>query len=203
MIREQFLVVLLGTVLIRTLHLARRRLSRAAHYFSFSDFLVEARQVRSRGFIMMAVPPLLGGVAISLIPGVEPLTVGISGFLAAFLGVWPVLQFPDQLLDEYLLPYWSKLRLLYVLFLGFSTAVSYGGAKLVHIARALAPKVAATSAWTKFLDDLAANAIYDILKGVLFLVLIASGLYVHLERMRIGLEVDQKKRDDWEERMKS
>lgn len=92
MIPLQFLALAAGTALILLLHAIRRRLS-WDNYFVFADFLVEERHVTTRGFVYMALPPLIVGFAMALIPPVHPLTIAGAGFLAAFLGVWPVFNF--------------------------------------------------------------------------------------------------------------
>jgi hypothetical protein len=192
MIPFQFLMLTVGTTFIRFLHGIRRRLF-WQKYFSFSDLLVEEQQVTARGFLEMAVPPFLGGFVMALFPAVHPITVSAAGFLAAFLGVWPVFQFPYQLLDEYLLPYWGKLKFLYALFLGFSTSLAYLGFLLSRAAVPLVQTMTGTNAWQKFLDDLAANAIYDAVKGVTLALFFASGLYLSRQRKRIGTEIGKKR----------
>jgi hypothetical protein len=200
MIPFQFLVAAIGTVLIRFLHVVRRRLS-WEKYFSFSDFLVDERHVQSRGFIYMALPPLVGGLVMGIVPGVHPITVAAAGFLAAFIGVWPVFQFPDQLLDEYLLPYWGKLKLLYIIFLGFSTSLAYLGWLLAREAPPILSSVTGTRAWQQFLDGLAANAIYDSAKALAIFIFVTGGLYISRERKRIGGEIDKKREEDWKKEM--
>jgi hypothetical protein len=147
----------------------------------------------------MTLAPFLGGLAMGLVPAVHPMTVAAAGFLSAFLGVWPVFQFPDLILDEYLLPYWKKLRFLYVLFLGFSTSLAYAGFVVAHASLPILVDVTGTRAWQQFLDNLAANAIYDGAKAVVVSVLIGSGLYVARERKRIGTAIEKKRLEDWEE----
>lgn len=200
MIPFQFLVLAIGTILIRFLHAIRRRIS-WEKYFSFSDFLVEERHVQSRGFIYMALPPLIGGFAMALVPGVHPITVAAAGFLAAFIGVWPVFQFPDQLLDEYLLPYWGKLKFLYVIFLGFSTSLAYLGWLLSKALLPLVSSMTGTRAWQQFLDGLAANAIYDSAKALALFLFVTGGVYLSRERKRLGAEVDRKREEDWKKEM--
>jgi hypothetical protein len=83
MILFQLLGLALGTGLIRVLHIVRRRLTGEDKYFSFSDFLIEEKRVHSRGFLYMALPPLLGGFVMALVPGIQGITVAAAGFLAA------------------------------------------------------------------------------------------------------------------------
>jgi hypothetical protein len=197
MIPVQFLALAAGTTLIMMLHAVRRRLS-WEKYFIFSDFLVEERHVTTRGFVYMALPPLVVGFAMGLVPIIHPLTITAAGFLAAFLAVWPVFQFPDYLLDEYLLPYWGKLKFLYVLFTAFSTTLSYAGFLLARTALPLVRDIGATNAWHQFLDSFAANAIYDLVKWAGISLLLASGLYISGQRKRIGAEVEKKKEEELE-----
>lgn len=193
MIPLQFLALAVGSALILLLHAIRRRLS-WDNYFVFADFLVEERHVTTRGFVYMALPPFVVGFAIALFPSVDPLTAAGAGFLAAFLGVWPVFQFPDYLLDEYLLPYWGKLRFLYVLFVAFSTTLAYAGFLLSRTAVPLLTDIGGTNAWHQFLDSLAANAIYDFVKWAT--IILVSGFYISRQRKRIGAEVERKKDEE-------
>lgn len=195
MIPLQFLALAVGTVLILLLHVIRRRLN-WEKYFIFSDFLVEERHVTARGFVYMALPPLIVGFAMALIPAIHPVTVAAAGFLAAFLGVWPVFQFSDYLLEEYLLPYWRKLKFLYVLFVAFSTTLAYAGFLLSRTVLPVASGITGTSAWHQFLDDFAANAMYDFVKWGIVSLLLASGFYISGQRKKIGAEVERKKHEE-------
>ena len=190
-----------GTILIRFLHRVRRRISGRDGYFSFSDFLVEDRIIEHRAFIWMALPPLAGGVAVSLWPGVDALIAAGAGLAAAFLGVWPVFQFPYHVLDDYLQPYWGKLRYLYILFIGSSGALAYLGyvtrTKLAPIAAGLMR----TNAWRDFLDNLAANAMYDVLKCAVVALLVAGGVYVNRKRNEIGTAAAAARAEDWNAEM--
>jgi hypothetical protein len=197
MIPFQLLALAVGTTLIRFLHLLRRRLG-WKKYFSFSDLLVEEQQVTARGFLYMALPPFLGGVAMGVVPSIHPATAAAAGLLAAFIGVWPVFQFTDQLLDEHLIKHWSKLKFLYVLFVGFSTSLAYTGFVAARTSLPLVVELTGTTAWQQFLDNLAANAIYDSVKTLAIAGLIGSGLYVTRERKRIGAEVGKEKEEEWE-----
>lgn len=200
MIPFQFLALAIGTILIRFLHAIRRRLS-WEKYFSFSDFLIEERHVQSRGFVYMALPALIGGFVMGLVPGIHPITVVAAGFLSAFIGVWPVFQFPDQLLDEYLLPHWGKLKLLYLIYLGFSTSLAYLGWLLCKTVLPLGSSMAGTRAWQQFLDELAANVIYDSLKGLALFLFLTGGVYLNKERKRLGAEIEKKREEDWKKEM--
>lgn len=117
--------------------------------------------------------------------------------MAAFMGVWPVFKFP-HLLDEYLLPHWSKLRYLYVLFIGFSAALSYLGFLAMKEAAPLVVRIGGTGAGQRFLDDVAANTIYDLVKAAVLGVLVLGGVYVTRERKRIGNDIEDKKLKEWE-----
>lgn len=198
MIPLQFLLFAAGTALIRLLHAVRRRLVGEDKYFSFSDFLVEEQHVQVRGFVYSALPAFLGGGVLALFPAVHPVVAVSAGLSAAFLGVWPVFKFPNHLLDEYLLPHWGKLKFLYVLFVGFSGALSYVGFLTAREAIPLVMRVGGTNAWETFLDDLAANAIYDTAKAVIVGLLMLGGVYVTRERKRIGKSIEEEKQKEWE-----
>jgi hypothetical protein len=182
----QLLLVAVGTVLIRLLNAARRRLAGPDRYFSFSDFIDEEKYIHTHGFLLVALPPLLGGALISFLPDVHASVAVAAGFAAAFLGVWPVLQHPYQLLNENLQYYWPKLRMLYFLFIGSSAALAYLG---FVSARALVPlglSLIGTSVWHKLVEDIAANALYDILKVLLLSLLSFGGYIAFRERMKVG-----------------
>lgn len=198
MIPLQFLALAAGTAFILILHAVRRRLS-WDQYFVFADFLVEERHVTARGFVYMALPPLIVGFGMAFIPAIHPFTIAAAGFLAAFLGVWPVFQSPDLLLDEYLLPYWGKLKFLYVLFVAFSTTLAYAGFLLHRTVLPLATVIAGTSAWHQFLDSFAANAMYDLVKWAI--VILLGGFYLNGQRKKIGEEVEKKKEEEWKRKL--
>ncbi|MEO6331581.1 MAG: hypothetical protein ABIP09_03365 [Gemmatimonadaceae bacterium] len=198
MIPLQFLLFAAGTALIRLLHAVRRRLVGEDKYFSFSDFLVEEQHVQVRGFVYSTLPAFLGGGVLALFPAVHPVVAVSAGLTAAFLGVWPVFKFPYHLLDEYLLPHWGKLKFLYVLFVGFSGALSYVGFLTAREAIPLVMRVGGTAAWETFLDDLAANAIYDTARTIVVATFMLGGVYVTRERKRIGKAIEDEKHKEWE-----
>lgn len=187
------LTLAVGTTLIRFLHRVRRKVVGEERYFSFSDFLVEERHVQSRGFLYMAIPPFLGGMLLGLIPGVNAVTVASAGFLAAFLAVWPVFSFPYHLLEDHLLPYWGKLRFLYLIFVGSSATLAYAGLLVQRKVAPLATSFGGSQAWETFLNDLAANAIYDAVKALILAALVAGGVYISRERRRIGEAVGRQR----------
>lgn len=194
----QLVAFAFGTLAIRFLHRVRRGLSGSEGYFTFSDFLIEDRVIEHRAFVIMILPPLFGGALLAVWEGVQPATAAAAGFMAAFLGVWPVYRWPLQLLEEHLHPYWKKLRFLYALFVGLSMALAYAG---FVVARSVAPylvRLTTTAAWRQFLDDLAANAIYDLSKLALGGLLFAGGLYANRERNRIGRLAAAERDKDWE-----
>jgi hypothetical protein len=182
-----------GTTLIRFLHRLRRKLVGEDRYFSFSDFIVEERHVESRGFFYMAIPPFLGGMLIALVPDTDAVTATVAGFLAAFLAVWPVFSFPYLLLEVHLLPYWGKLRFLYVIFLGSSATLAYLGFVVERRLAPLTDVFTESGVWKAFVNDLAANAVYDVVKGVVVAALIAGGVYIGRERRRIGAAVERER----------
>jgi hypothetical protein len=201
MIVLQFVAFALGTILIRVLHTARRKLTGEDKYFSFSDFLLDEKHVRTRGFVYMALAPFLGGLVLGLWPAVDPIVAVAAGFAAAFLGVWPVFKFPYHLLEEHLLPYWGKLKFLYILFLGFSTALAYLGCVA---AREIAPimlRFGESNAWESFLNNIAANAVYEVLRATIIGILVLSGLYVSRERQLIGAQIEKQREKEWEEEL--
>lgn len=195
MMLYQFLATVLGAVLIRFLHVVRRRVSGSDRYFSFSDFLIEERTIQSRGVLGMALPPLVGGVALAALPGVAPVSAAAAGFLAAFLGVWPVYAFPYQLLDRHLIRYWGKLKYLYALFVGFSTAMCYVGFVAARAAVPVMKYATGTRAWDQFMDTLGANALYDAFKWGVIALLTAGGVYVSRERKRLGDQVSREEHE--------
>jgi hypothetical protein len=194
---SQLLSLTVGTAVIRFLHRVRRKLSGTPSYFSFSDFLVEEQRIQERGFIWMTLPPITGGILLSFWPGADSSIAAAAGFMAAFLGVWPVFQFPYELLDEYLQPYWHKLKYLYLIFVGTSAALAYLGFLLrLHLAP-LAQGVTRTHAWQAFLDNLAANAMYDVLKYVVVTLLVLGGIYVNKRRQTIGIAAGEAREAGW------
>lgn len=194
---SQLIALAVGTVVIRFLHRVRRKLSGTRGYFSFSDFLVEDQSIRDRAFIWMTLPPIAGGVLLSFWPGADSSLAAAAGFMAAFLGVWPVFQFPFELLDEYLQPYWHKLKYLYLIFVGTSSALSYLGFLLRLRLAPLGQSVTQTHAWQAFLDNLAANAMYDVLKYGVVTLLVLGGIYVNKRRQTIGIAAGQAREAGW------
>lgn len=202
MIPFQILALFVGTALIRLLHTVRRKLTGEDKYFSFSDFLVEEQHVQVRGFVYSALPPLAGGAILGTVSTIHPIVAASAGFAAAYLGVGPVFRFPLQLLDDHLLPYWHKLKFLYVLFVGFSTALAYVGFEIAQQAIPLMVSMTRTGGWQTFLDEVAANAIYDLAKAAVVGLFVLSGLYVTRERKRIGDQIAEAKQKEWEEDMR-
>lgn len=176
----------IGTILIRFFQRIRRALGGSNGYFSFSDLLVEERVVEQRGFLWAALPPLLGGAAVFFVPGSDALVAGAAGFLAAFLGVWPVYLFPFHVLDEDLQPYWPKLRFLYLLFIGSSISLAYLGYSAVLFIVPYSQPLLKSEAWRQFTDSLAANAIYDMVKAAVLALLVLGGVQFNKRRKEIG-----------------
>jgi len=196
-ITYQFLCALAGTFVIRTLHIVRRRVVGVDRYFTFSDFLIDERNVHSRGFFEMTLPAVTAGVILGLVPGTQPATAIAAGLGAAFLDVWPVFRFRYHLLERYLLERWDKLKLLYVLFVALSAGLTYVGFVAGHWLVALVRPLTGTTAWQKLRDDIAANALYDVLKfAVIWLSTAVLGLYLTRERKRIGESVDKEKKGE-------
>lgn len=142
----------------------------------------------------MMIPPLLGGALVALWPGAVSASAALAGFTAAFLTVWPVLQFPYHLLERHLQPYWGKLRFIYALFVGSSTALAYLGFVAVRSLVPAIPRVTGATAWQNFLDDVAANAIYDFVKYLIISALVLGGYVVNRERKRIGMAAEAERR---------
>jgi hypothetical protein len=76
-----------------------------------------------------------------------------------------------HLLEEHLLPYWGKL--------------SFGG----------------SNAWESFLNNIAANAVYEVLRATIIGILVLSGLYVSRERQLIGAQIEKQREKEWEEEL--
>jgi hypothetical protein len=187
-----------GTILIRFFHRIRRAFGGSNGYFSFSDLLVEERVVEQRGFLWAALPPLFGGATVFFLPGSDALVASAAGFLAAFLGVWPVYLLPFHVLDEDLQPYWPKLRFLYLLFIGSSTGLAYLGYSAVAHLLPLTHHLLHTEAWKQFVDSLAANAMYDGLRTVVATLLVLGGVKFNKRRKEIGsaaAEAREKRRE--------
>lgn len=93
------------------------------------------------------------------------------------------------------MPYWGKLKFLYVLFVAFSTTLAYAGLLLGRMALPVATDIRGTNAWHQFLDSFAANAMYDFVKWAS--IILVSGLYISGQRKKIGAEVEKKKEEEW------
>ena len=183
----QFITFGFGTVLIRGLHVVRRRIAGPNRYFSFADFLSEERTIQTGGFVAIALPPLIGGALLFVVPGGQAVTAAAAGFLAAFLGVWPIFQFPYQILDAYMLPHWPKLRFLYVVFVVASSALAYSGFLGVAWLVAIAAHTLGTARWGDVTTGLLTNALYDLVKAPLLLGLgLLSVRYANRQRQVLG-----------------
>lgn len=172
-------------------------------YFSFVDFLDEEKYIHTGGFLLIALPPLLGGAILSFIPDAQAPTAGAAGLVAAFLGVWPILQHPYHLLDEQLQRFWPKLRLLYFIFVGSSAALAYAGYVIGTLLIPFGTALVGTSAWNSFVEDVAANALYDLAKFLVVSALSVAGYLAVRERNRIGETAleramnEPKQQEDW------
>jgi hypothetical protein len=188
------LAVMAGTTAIRLLSRLRRRLSGEDASSSFSDFLIEDRVVEYRGFVWLALPPFIGGMLLAFWPGANGGSAGAARFFAAFLSVWPVYRFPVHLLEEYLRPFWPKLRVLFALFVGMSASLAYVGFIIVDRMLPAHGVLSRASVWKQFLDGLVTNAVYGPAKYGLATILVLGGVYFNRERVRIGKQAAELKR---------
>ena len=141
---------------------------------------------RSSDLLLLAVPPILGGMLVVFWPATNGGIAGASGLLAAFLDVWPVYQFPGDLLDDDLLQFWPTLKILNGLFVGMSAALTYLGFIVVDRIVPVSGTLSRARAWQRILDGMSASARFGPLKYALATLLVLGGLYFNRERARIG-----------------
>jgi len=187
------LAVMAGTTVIRFLSRMRRRLSGQEAYVSVSDFVFPDRVAEYRGFVWIALPPFIGGMLLAFWPGTNGGIAGAAGFFAAFLGVWPIYRFPFQLLEDYLQPFWPKLKFLYTLFVGMSASLAYVGFVVVDRILPFNGTLSRARAWKQFLDSFAANALYGPAKYGLVTLFLLGGVYFNRERVSIGKKATELK----------
>ena len=179
------LAVVAGATIIRLLHRAVRWLSGRDRSFNASAVLVRDR-VDRRDLLLLAVPPILGGMLVVFWPATNGGIAGASGLLAAFLDVWPVYQFPGDLLDDDLLQFWPTLKILNGLFVGMSAALTYLGFIVVDRIVPVSGTLSRARAWQRILDGMSASARFGPVKYALATLLVLGGLYFNRERARIG-----------------
>jgi len=183
------LAVTVGAAIVRILDTVERRLRGNGDAARFFDPLVPRADVRYSDFVWIALPPIAGGMLLAFWPGTNGGAAGAAGLLAGFLVVWPVYRFPLQLLREDLRPFWPKLKLLYVLFVGMSAALTYVGFIVVDRILPVSGTLARARDWVQFLDRVSAGAMYGPAKYGLATLLVIGGVYFNRERVRIGERV--------------
>ncbi len=122
---------------------------------------------------------------LALWPAVNGGIAGAAGFFAAFLTVWPVYQFPDQLLAGDLRAFWPKLKVLYCGFVGMSAALTYFGFVIVDRRLSDAGTLARAERWEQLLNRLSGIAVHGPGKYVLAMLFGLGGLYRINERGKI------------------
>lgn len=188
------LAVVAGSTIIRLLHRLVRRLS-GDGALSVSRFLVGGR-IEHRDLLWLAVPPVLGGMLVVFWPGTNGGVAGAAGVFAAFLDVWPVYQFPNALLEEDLQQFWPTLKILNVLYVGMSAALTYLGFIMIDRIVPVTGTLSRARAWQRFLDGISASALYGPVKYLLATLLVLGGVYFNHERARIAtMAVERRSRD--------
>ena len=180
------LAVVAGVALIHLVGGVERRFRGNTGAADLFDALIPGDNAGYRDLVRIAIPPVVGGMLLAFWPGANGGVAGAAGFFAAFLSVWPVYRFPLQLLHEDLQPFWPKLKVLYSLFVGMSTALTYLGFIVVDRILPVAGTLARAERWVQILDRLSASAIYAPAKYAFAALLVIGGIYFNRERIRIG-----------------
>lgn len=178
------LAVVAGATVIRLLHRLVRRLS-GADALSVSRFLLGGR-TEHQDLLWLAVPPVLGGMLVVFWPGTNGGVAAAAGVFAAFLDVWPVYQFPNALLEEDLQQFGPTMKILNVLYVGMSAALTYLGFIMVDRFVPDSGTLSRARAWQRFLEGMSGSALYGPVKYLLALLLVVGGVYFNHERARMA-----------------
>ena len=180
------LAVVAGVALIHLVSGVERRFRSDTISADLLDALIPRDSAGYRDLVRIAIPPVVGGMLLAFWPGTNGGVAGAAGFFAAFLSVWPVYQFPLQLLPEDLYPFWPNLKVLFGGLVGMSTVLTYLGFIIVDRTLPVAGTLARAQRWVQILDRLSASRIYGPAKYGFATVLVIGGIYFNRERIRIG-----------------
>jgi len=189
------IAVVVGVALIHLLSGLQRRLRHESNAGSRLDAAILGIDVKYRELVWIAIPPVVGGMLLALWPAVNGGIAGAAGFCAAFLTVWPVYRFPDQLLADNLRAFWPKLKVLYCGFVGMSAALTYLGFVIVDRRLSDAGTLARAERWEQLLNRLSGIAVHGPGKYILATLFGLGGLYLIGERVKIDSRAEGSKHD--------
>ena len=189
------IAVVVGVALIHLLSALQRRLRHETNAGSRLDAAILGIDVKYRELVWIAIPSVVGGMLLALWPAVNGGIAGAAGFFAAFLTVWPVYRFPDQLLADNLRAFWPKLKVLYCGFVGMSAALTYLGFVIVDRRLSDAGTLARAERWEQLLNRLSGIAVHGPGKYVLATLFGLGGLYLIRERVKIDNRAEGSQHD--------